>query len=175
MGNKFIPLGVLISVLVLLFITKPLLQDIREKNITYQAKTQDVKKMNETIGELERLKGVLAGATEQIKRLKLAMPASQQLPEAIVMIEALAKESAFHIESFGVSEAASGNEVGASMSGYGTYSSLYNFTEMLENNIRPLKIKSMSISRGKGNGSIVNVSVGLGLLFQGAYNQQVAP
>lgn len=177
MGNKFIPLGILVSVLVLLFVTKGLFVEVRDSNATLKAYNQDISSMSSTISELERIKATFAGQTQQVKieKLKLAMPAAQQLPEVMVMVESMARKSAFKVSSFGISGSSGANEVGVNMAGKGTYGGLFNFTEMLEKNLRPIKIKSMSIGRGNANGSSITASVSMGLMYQGTYQQQVTP
>lgn len=174
MSNRFAPLGLVIIVFVSLMFVKPLLIDIRQSNAQIKATDTQIEKAEAKIKKLEELRPQLSSAQEQINNLKVAMPAAQQIPEVLVMMEAIAGRVGMKITSVEVQPSSnSGNEVGVSLSATGTYDNLFKFTEVLEKNLRPIQIRSLGINSDEG-GSI-SATVSLGVIYQGAEKQQVAP
>jgi hypothetical protein len=51
---------------------------------------------------------------------------------------------------------------------------LFKFTEVLERNIRPIQVQTLSVGKSGDAGDMVSATVSLGLVYQGSLDQQVA-
>jgi Tfp pilus assembly protein PilO len=173
MGNKFVPLGIVIIGVLAFVAVRPMSSEVRKTNAKIKANQEQSARTQEKIDKLNELQPKLAVYKEQIKNLKIAMPASQQIPEVLVMVQAIALDAGLSISGFDVQPDSGGGEVGVNMSATGSYDNLSQFTRKLENNLRPIKIKTMNISAADGNSQQVSVSVSFGILYQGKDNSQV--
>lgn len=173
MGNKFVPIGILVIAILAVFVVKPLALDARASNAQIKAYQEQSELASAKIDKLNELKPKLTEYKTTIDDLKMAMPAAQQIPEVLVMVEAIAKNTGLNISGFDIQPSSGGTEVGVNMSATGTYANLAGFTSKLESNVRPIRIKTMSISSSASNGQQISVSVSFGILYQGKLNQQV--
>ena len=174
MGNKFVPIGIIIIAILSIAIIKPLALDIRMMNAQATAFAEQSTLTNNKINKLNELKPKLSQYKTTIDDIKMAMPAAQQIPEVLVMVESIAQNTGLNISGFDIQPGSSGNEVGVNMSASGTYDNLSGFTSKLENNVRPIRIKTMSVSAASADSQQISVSVSFGILYQGKLNQQVA-
>jgi Tfp pilus assembly protein PilO len=175
MGNKFVPVGIMVIALLGLLVVKPLVLDLKVTNAKIYAFKNQTEETNRKIDALRQLEPQLNAAKEQINALKIAMPAAQQIPEVLVMMEAIAKEVGMQISGIEVQPSGGNDEVGVSLSAKGNYTSLAKFCETLEQNVRPIQIRTLSLGSGSEKGEIVSATVSLGVIYQGTLPQQVAP
>ncbi len=174
MNNKFVPLGILVIALLALLVVFPMMGEIRDATAKVQGYKNGVKELEAKKDKLRSFKAKLTGREEEIEALKLAMPASQQIPEVLVMMESIANNVGLQVSGVNIQPSESGGEVGVTLSAEGTYDNLFKFTQVLEGNLRPISIKSMSIGASGNNNQLISASVNLGILYQGTVNQQVA-
>ncbi len=174
MGNKFVPIGIIIIAVLALVVVKPMAVDTRKTNAQINAYSERSEALGMKIAKLREFQPKLAEYSATINDLRTAMPAAQQIPEVLVMVEAIAKNTGLNISGFDIQPSSGGSEVGVGMSASGTYDNLASFTSKLENNVRPIKIKSMAVTSGQGDASQIAVSVSFGILYQGKVDQQVA-
>ncbi len=173
MGNKFVPIGIVIIALVTVFLVRPNFIKIRSQSAELKAINRQITQATDNKKVLEGLQQQLGSVQQQINDLKLAMPAAQQIPEVMVMMEAIAAKSGIKITGIEVQPNSSeANEVGVTLSGEGTYPGLFTFTSVLERNVRPIQIRSLSIGRS-GKGETITASVSLGVIYQGSVKEQV--
>ncbi|MDO8513151.1 MAG: type 4a pilus biogenesis protein PilO [bacterium] len=173
MGNKFVPLGIIIIAILALVTIKPYAFEVRATNAKIQAFREQTKRTQDKINKLNDLKPTLEEYKTKIDDLRLAMPASQQIPEVLVMVEAIARDTGLTISGLDIQPGSDEGEVGVNMSAVGSYDNLSYFTAKLEKNLRPIRIKSMSLSSSAGD-SQLSVAVSYGIQYQGINDQQVA-
>lgn len=174
MGNKFVPIGIIIIALVAILGVKPLIVSIRKVNAQVSAFSERADSLSTNIAKLKEIQPSLVQYSTTIDDLRMAMPAAQQIPEVLVMVEAIAKNTGLNISGFDIQPSSGkSGEVGVNMSASGSYDNLAGFTTKLENNVRPIKINSISVTSA-GNASVISVAVNFGILYQGKVDQQVA-
>lgn len=173
MGNKFVPLGIVIIAFLAFVSVKPLTLEVRTTNAEIKAYQDQSGLLTQKIDKLKQLKPELASAKTELDNLKMAMPAAQQIPEVLVMVEALAMNNGLKITGTDITPDTAGNEVGVNMIASGSYDNLAAFTVKLEQNLRPIKIKSLNIT-SSAETSEISAAIGMGILYQGKQNQQVS-
>lgn len=174
MGNKFVPIGIIIIAVVAMVSIKPLVVEVRATNAKIQAYQQQSTLAQEKIDKLNELRPKMASYKTEIASLKMAMPAAQQIPEVLVMTEAIAKNTGLNISGLDIQPGSGGDEVAVNMSATGSYSNLAQFTNQFEKNLRPIRVKSISVSSSGTDGQQISVSISLGVIYQGKIDQQVA-
>jgi Tfp pilus assembly protein PilO len=174
MYNKFVPLGIVLIAFIALVFVKPMALRIREVNASVKAYDQQIKEANDKINALRSLQPQLEDKQSEIDALKVAMPAAQQIPEALVMMESIAKNAGLQITGVEIQPGKANNMVSVNVSGLGRYESLFKFTEVLERNIRPIQVQTLSVGKSGDAGDMVSATVSLGLVYQGSLDQQVA-
>jgi len=137
-----------------------------------QAKIETLKKK---ISDLKSLQQQFAQAQDQVNALSVAMPAEKQMAEVVAMMETMAARAGIILEN--VQPAQSVPEgLPVAVSVRGSFAGILNFTELMEKNVRPIKIGPLSIASGEG---ILSTTFNVIILYQvppeDLPQEQVAP
>lgn len=174
MGNKFVPIGIIIIAILALVSIKPLTLEVRTTNAKIKAYQSQSMAMQQKIDKLNELQPKIEQYSTEINNLKMAMPAAQQIPEVLVMVESIARNTSLDISGFDIQPSSGTSEVTVNMQAAGSYENLALFTDKLEKNMRPIAIRTMSVTSANGDAQRVSVAVSFAILFQGKEDQQVA-
>jgi len=164
--SNLISLLCLIGIIVIgVWLTYPLLNQLKNVNLTLAAKNNEVKLMEDKINNLNTLKTDFNKYQTQVKFLAAALPTEDQMPEILVQTEALAKKSGLEVTSIQPGKTVSSGETGLNMSTKGSFSSTLDFLQNLEKNARPAQVKSMNISSSQaGDVTVVSTTFTLGFI-----------
>lgn len=171
-SSNIILLGILIILAVAYFVINPSVGKIKDLNIKVNAKTIEVQKMQEKLDALELLKNKFNQSQEQVKKLGLAIPTENDMPEILVQLESMALKSGLKVNSIQPSkEGKKGVEL-INISMEGEYPPLVDFIDLTEKNIRLMTINSISLASAiQDEKTITNFTLELELL-KGESNEQ---
>ncbi|MCR4307389.1 MAG: type 4a pilus biogenesis protein PilO [Candidatus Berkelbacteria bacterium] len=145
-------------------VLKPQIDNFSAKALRVKALDEEVISYQQRLKDINEIKGKGEVITESLKLMYLAMPKSSQIPETLVMIESIASNSGVILSSATVGSP-SDSQVPVTLSFGGNTTTVTKFLDSLYSNVRTATIKSQTItSDGSGN---LNVSIGLGLVYQG--------
>lgn len=144
--------------------TYPMINQLKNVNLQNSAKQSEIKLAEAKINNLNTLKGEFSKFQNQVKLLSVAAPTEDQMPEILVQVESLAKKSGLEVSSIQPSKTVGAEEAGISLSTKGSFSATLNFLQNLENNARPVQVKSINVASAK-TGEVVSLSTSYNLGF----------
>ena len=165
--KKIKSLGILLLFIAILgwfAVIRPQVSAFSEKALEVKIKAEEVKSHQQRIDDLDTIKTKGNAVTATLEALFLAMPKSSQIPEVLVMIDALGSRSGVVLDAATVGTPTSG-EVPVTMSFTGNLSSVINFLNAINENVRTAIIKNQSITADNLGNMTVNIQIGL--VYQG--------
>jgi Tfp pilus assembly protein PilO len=159
--------GVLLLVVALMgwfFVVKPQLAVFAERSLEARVIQEENRSYAQRVEDITFIRDRGSVIQNVLTAQYLAMPRHAQIPEVLVMIEALAASSGVTLGNATVGDAAS-NEVPVSISFTGSQENVTNLLDALHDNIRTVIVKDQTLLADKGG--LVTVSLQLGLIYQG--------
>lgn len=145
-------------------VIKPQFSAFSENATNVKIKSTEVASYQQRLTDLQAIKAQGDNVTKTLEALYLAMPKSSQIPEVLVMIEALGSRTGVVLDAATVGTPTSG-EVPVSLSFSGNIGSVTNFLNAVYDNVRTAVVKNQSITSDEAG--TMTVSMQLGLIFQG--------
>lgn len=167
--------GIILLVLIILvggwfYFIKPTLAKIQVVNAQVSAKNGDIILANQKLGDLGKLKSQLESSKSAVDLLGIAMPSDPQVPEVLVQVEKIAADSNLKITSLSTSGSeGSDKELGGvpiTLNAEGTFGDLKTYNEILEKNLRPIRVKSISIGGASEGGDKLTFSFSIEMLYR---------
>lgn len=158
-----------VIVLVGFLLEKPQLLSLKEKNAQILARQQEISASQQKLSDLRTAASQLKAAEKELELLNLALPSDVGIPEVLVSVEAMVSRAGLTVNS--ITPASEGEkttgEVPVSVSASGSFAQLVSFTQILEKNLRPVKIKSIAIAASTAEGQTgVSATYNITLLYQ---------
>lgn len=154
----------LVALLGWFFVVRPQINLFGERSLEAKAKQEEVFSFEQRVKDIDFIREKGDSFQRVLTAQYLAMPKSAQIPEVLVMIEALAASSGVAVGSATVGSP-SGNEVPVSISFTGNLASVTNFLNTLHANIRTVLIKDQAMTADVSG--TLTVTMLLGLAYQG--------
>lgn len=132
------------------FAAIPQAKSLKANMLTLQQKREELAKLKRRADDLNRLQDRIAQIKEDIDRLGVAYPEKDQTIEALIQAQIIASSSAMAVERMTPSTAKDGF-VPVSMSVSGRFVDLSGFLRGLNNNLRPILVKSVTIAAAGDN------------------------
>jgi len=154
----------LVSIIAWFAVLNPQVEKFSENALSAKKLDVEVLSYQQRLKDIADIKSKGNTITETLRLMYLAMPRSSQIPETLVMIESIASTSGVVLSSASVGSP-SGSEVPVTLSFGGNTTTVSKFLDAIYANVRTATIKSQSVSSDE-NGNL-NVSIGLGLVYQG--------
>ncbi len=145
-------------------VIRPQFSAFSQNATNVKVKSTEVASYQQRLDDLQAIKAQGDNVTKTLELLYLAMPKSSQIPEVLVMIEALGSRAGVVLDAATVGTPTAG-EVPVSLSFSGNLGSVSNFLNAINENVRTAIVKNQSIT-SEDAGSMT-VSIQLGLIFQG--------
>ncbi len=83
---------------------KPQLETLKEKNLDVAVKGTDLRAKEEQVENLKELEPKIKAAQSTVKKLAIALPEGEEIPEILVQVESMASSSGLSITSFSPSK-----------------------------------------------------------------------
>lgn len=159
----------LVAVAAFFAFVQPQMRSLSQNLLTAKARNKELNSYRQRLSDVEYVRQQGESVQSTLKALYLAMPSTSQVPEALVMIEALGNNAgiSFSGASFGQ---ATENELPVSLSFSGDLTAVSRFLDGLYDNIRTINVKSQTISADEAGN--LSVRLQLGLVYRGASNGQ---
>ncbi|MEX0594541.1 MAG: type 4a pilus biogenesis protein PilO [Patescibacteria group bacterium] len=145
-------------------VIRPQINAFSQKALSVKVKSEEVKSYKQRIADLDAIKAQGDSVTRTLEALFLAMPKSSQIPEVLVMIDALGSRSGVTLDAATVGTPSAG-EVPVSLSFTGSLGSVTKFLNAIHNNVRTAIVKNQAITSDDNGQMTVNMQ--LGLVYQG--------
>lgn len=146
------------------FIVRPQINVFAERSLDAKVKQEELFSYQQRIDDITFIRDKGETIQSVLRAQYLAMPKTAQIPEVLVMIEALASSSGITLGSATVGEPG-GSEVPVTVSFTGNLGSITSFLNSMQNNIRTVIVKDQSMIAD--NNGTLTVTMQLGLVFQG--------
>lgn len=170
-NSLIIALLVILSVMAGYFLLWPFSNQLKEDNIALAAKEEELKLKKQKLDDLRELSQNFIQAEENLKSLELAMPEEDQIPEVIVQIEAVVGEAGLAIGDLNPKKNEKEGVVEVILSVDGEYGNIINLIGLLQENIRPVLISEINLSKGEkdeeGGGTGLTFSLTVSFPYQG--------
>ena len=145
-------------------VLKPQIGLFADRALRVKALDTEVVSYQQRLKDIADIKDKGAVITATLKAMYLAMPKSSQIPETLVMIESIASTAGVVLSSATIGTP-SDSQVPVTLGFSGNATAVSKFLDAVYTNVRTATVKNQSISSdGSGN---LNVTVGLGLVYQG--------
>lgn len=137
---------VLLAIILIIWVLRPMLNTFKSSALNTAIKKQQLKDLNGRIEDLNALKGEFRQASRDIEIVSQALPSGPNIPEVISMLEGIAAKSGVSLANMQPEETQGGAEVIFQVTFSGSFEQMNNFFSNLEKNIRPLNIKTLTVS-----------------------------
>jgi len=154
----------LVAILGWFFVVRPQISLFGERSLDAKAKQEEVFSYDQRIKDIDFIRDKGESFQKVLTAQYLAMPRTAQIPEVLVMVEALAASSGVALGSATVGNA-DANEVPVAISFTGNLGSVTTFLNSLHNNIRTVAIKDQTMTADISG--TLTVTMQLGLVYQG--------
>lgn len=145
-------------------VVRPQIDRFAERSLEAKVLSEELASYEQRIADVEEIKKRGEEVQAILRSLYLALPKSSQVPEVLVMIQAIANNSGVVLTAASVGTP-SGEEVPVVIGFSGNVSTVATFLDALHNNVRTATVKSQNMtSDGSGN---LTVSMSVGLVYQG--------
>ncbi len=145
-------------------VVRPLISAFSQNSLATKVKSEEVKSYEQRLSDLDAIKAQGDSVTKTLESLYLAMPKSSQIPEVLVMVEALGSRSGVTLDAATIGTASAG-EVPVSLSFSGSLTSVTKFLDAVHSNVRTAIVKNQAITSDDNGKMTVNIQ--LGLVYQG--------
>lgn len=149
-NSLIISLLVIISIMAGYFLLWPFSNQLKEGNIAFAAKEEELKLKKQKLDDLRALSENFVKAEEDLRILELSMPKEEQIPEILVQIEAMVGEAGLKIGDLNPKKNEKEGKVDVILSVEGEYVNIINLIGLLQENIRPVSIREINLSKGEG-------------------------
>lgn len=145
------------------FVIPSYVAEVKDLNLEVAVTKQKIQLTEQKLQDLQYLKGQFEANKDLVNLLNLAIPDGVQLPETLVSLDALAKDSGLEITSIQPKAASSGGDKTISLSVTGSYDALKSFLVKMENNLRPMNASTISVNKSTtvSSGSFISASLSL--------------
>jgi len=138
-----------IALFVLILFVIPKLSQLRELSNRVQDKKIEYQQGVSDIQSIASLTGLINQYKQQADALKVALPASSEAEDALSQLDAICRISNLAITSADVQSDEKGNLI-VDLSTKGSYESTISLLGKLKDNLRPVKISSLSMTKADG-------------------------
>jgi len=143
---------------------RPQLRTFEEHSLNHKIKIEEVASYTQRLNDIELIQGQGEAVQKNLQALYLAMPSSTQIPEVLVMIEALGASTGIVFSTASVGNPTS-SEVPVALTFSGSLEATTSFLNAVYSNIRAVSVKSQSLSSSEGTN--LTVTMQLGLVYKG--------
>ncbi len=154
----------LVAVIGWFFIVRPQINVFAERSLDAKVKQEELFSYEQRVDDLTFIRDKGETIQSVLRAQYLAMPKTSQIPEVLVMIEALASSSGVTLGSATVGEPGA-SEVPVTVAFSGNLGTITSFLNAMHNNIRTVVVKDQSMIAD--NNGTLTVTMQLGLVFQG--------
>lgn len=163
----------LVAVIGWIAVVRPQITNFSDQSMQVKVADAELTSYNQRLNDLQAIKGQGSAVSDLLKKMYLAMPRANQIPEVLVMIENIGSNSGVVMSGVSLGAASSNGTVSlnstsavpVSVSFTGTLDSVTKFLTAIRNNIRTASIENQSISADKSG--TLSVTMQLGLVYQG--------
>lgn len=148
----FLLLVLAVVVAVLFFVPK--VQEVRSITINKKAKAELAQARDARVQALKQIQTVFAQQPDRIKKLAAVLPSEPQIPEVLVAVEALAKESGVLVSSVVPQVSEQDSAVYLTIVGEGALTSVENLSKLIADNARPMSIPTISLLKSQDGKTI---------------------
>lgn len=165
--GTFIPwVASLLALLAVWFILLPKLEVIRQTQTELTTLRAQVEAKTKELDSLRKLATQGGAVARTLELLAVAAPADPQIPELLIMVEAIASKSGLTLVNATPSVSTSGTKLDLSLKG--GYGSMASFFDLLNRNLRPAKVNNFSeVSQAAAPGETAETILSVGLEFVG--------
>jgi Tfp pilus assembly protein PilO len=159
--------GILLLLIALIgwfFVVRPQVAVFAERSLDAKVKQEETASYAQRVEDVAFIRDKGAVIQNVLTAQFLAMPREAQIPEVLVMIEALAASSGIVLGSATVGEPGA-NEVPVSVSFTGSLGNINGFLDTMYNNIRTVVVKDQALLAD--DSGTVTITMQLGLVYQG--------
>ena len=165
LSSTIILLCVLVILALAYFVINPVINKIKDLNIQISAKTTEVQALQNKFSALEQLKVKFSQSSEEVKKLGLAIPTANDMPEILTQLENMAQKNGLKVSTISPAKDSKKGVEALNIGLEGEYPSLVNFISQTEKNIRLIDIRSISLATAEKDGkTITSFTLGLEML-----------
>lgn len=154
----------LIALLAWFGVIRPQIKAFAANSLQAKVRSEESRSYLQRLEDLRTIKSQGAAVQGTLDALYLAMPKVAQIPEVLVMIESIGANTGVVFSSLNVGAPGNG-EVPVSVSFAGSLTSVTNFLDGINKNVRTANVKSQSMTADSS--ANLSISMQLGLIYQG--------
>jgi len=147
------------------YVINPFVSELKEVNIKLSAKNNQINQTQEKIIALQGLQTQFNAQKNLVSKMVVAAPVDAEMPEILVMIQNMAVASGLRVSAIQPTQTSVKTMVPVTVSLQGNYNSFTSFLTKLENNVRPMNIKTINLALAQKEGSSeINSTLNLEIL-----------
>lgn len=147
------------------FVINPFVSELKEVNIKLSAKNNQIEETQEKITALQGLQTQFNAQKNLASKMEVAAPVDAEMPEILVMIQNMAVASGLRVSAIQPTQTSVKTMEPVTVSLQGNYNSFTSFLTKLENNVRPMNIKTINLALAQKEGSSeINSTLNLEIL-----------
>ncbi|MBI2263533.1 type 4a pilus biogenesis protein PilO [Candidatus Berkelbacteria bacterium] len=151
------------ALLLIYFGLKPVLAGLKERSLELAVVQKEVENKKQKLETLTSLAGEIKSKSDLLAKVNTALPSEPDYPSLLVMLESIASQSNVLLQSLQPGQAA-GNEAPLDITVQGNFSALKTFLSNLEQNSRPLLVKSINIV-ADATGDLLSATLRIGAAY----------
>lgn len=145
----------------------PSVNNLKDASLKVAAKDNEINLINKKVNDLNTLKSEFTNFQNEVNVLSVAAPTTDQMPEILTQLQALAQKSGLEVNSIQPNTASS-KSLAVNLSLRGGFPNMLIFLQNLEKNIRIMNIKTVNLaSTQKDNQTTITATFGLEIVKAG--------
>lgn len=145
-GMLWALLGLVVTFALGYFYVLPQVSTLRETRLATEALAADVTGLQAAMSEVQALDQSVAQRSAIVDQLNLAVPSSAAVDELIVSLETIASSAGVVLPTVQPATSTDGSVVPLTVTVRGSYSGVRLFLELLEQNLRPIRVTTLTMS-----------------------------
>ncbi|MCL5795162.1 MAG: type 4a pilus biogenesis protein PilO [Patescibacteria group bacterium] len=149
------------------FLLVPSVENLKNASLKVAAKDNEINAINKKVNDLNTLKSEFNNFQDEVNILSVAAPSTDQMPEILIQLQALAQKSGLEINSI-QPNTASTKSLAVNLGVKGGFPNMLIFLQNLEKNIRIMQVKTVNLaSTQKDNQTTLTATFGLEIVKAG--------
>jgi Tfp pilus assembly protein PilO len=147
-------IAIVLAVILGFFLLRPKITSVRDVSIQKEVSLRRVKLKESRLEALRTLSGIFSTQAQDVDALLRALPTEPEIPDVLVTIESMTRESGLSLETIAPSVDKTKQVVSLSLDGKADMAALERFFQAVADNRRPISISQVTMTKDQSSNAL---------------------